>query len=153
MVQWIRIHLPVQGTWVRPLVQDYPTCHRATEPVHHRYQAQVLQPPSPRTQSVCSPTREATAVRSPSARMNSSLNSLQLDKAQQSNEDPAQPEVNLKKKNKLFPREISHSQWKYFVSKEQLFYSPVIHYQPHAINTVDSIKKTEVLLTFIVCSF
>ena len=40
---WLRIHLPMQGTWVRSLVQADPTCHRAitsipttTEPSCHR---------------------------------------------------------------------------------------------------------------------
>ena len=33
MIQWLRIHLPMQGTWVPSLVGEYPTCHRATKPV------------------------------------------------------------------------------------------------------------------------
>ena len=37
VVQWLRICLPVQGTWVRALVQEDPTCHRATEPVRRNY--------------------------------------------------------------------------------------------------------------------
>ena len=35
--QWLRIHLPVQGTRVQALVQEDPTCHGATKPVHHNY--------------------------------------------------------------------------------------------------------------------
>ena len=35
VAQWIRIHLPMQGTWVRSLVQKDPTCHGATKPVSH----------------------------------------------------------------------------------------------------------------------
>ena len=27
VVQWIRIHLPVQGTQVQSLVREHPTCH------------------------------------------------------------------------------------------------------------------------------
>ena len=34
MVQWLRICLAMQGTPVRSLVQEDPTCHGATEPVH-----------------------------------------------------------------------------------------------------------------------
>ena len=34
-VQWLRIHLPAQGTWVRSLVWEDPTCCRATKHVHH----------------------------------------------------------------------------------------------------------------------
>ena len=37
VVQWLRIRLPVQGTRVRALVQEDPTCRRATKPVHHNY--------------------------------------------------------------------------------------------------------------------
>ena len=32
MVQWLRIHLAMQGTWVQFLVQENITCHRATKP-------------------------------------------------------------------------------------------------------------------------
>ena len=37
VAQWLRILLPMQGTWVRSLVQEDSTCHRATEPVHYNY--------------------------------------------------------------------------------------------------------------------
>ena len=37
VVQWLRIHLPTQGTWVRALVREDPTCCRATKPVCHNY--------------------------------------------------------------------------------------------------------------------
>ena len=37
VAQWLRIHLPMQGTRVRSLVRDDPTCHRATKPVRHNY--------------------------------------------------------------------------------------------------------------------
>ena len=33
VAQWIRIHLPMQGTWVQSLVQEDSTCHKATKPV------------------------------------------------------------------------------------------------------------------------
>ena len=35
--QWLRIHLPMQGTRVRALVQEDPTCRGATKPVSHNY--------------------------------------------------------------------------------------------------------------------
>ena len=35
VAQWLRIHLPMQGTRVPALVQEDPTCHRATKFVHH----------------------------------------------------------------------------------------------------------------------
>ncbi|KAJ8780721.1 hypothetical protein J1605_000764 [Eschrichtius robustus] len=35
--QWLRTHLPMQGTWVRALVWEDPTCCGATKPMHHNY--------------------------------------------------------------------------------------------------------------------
>ena len=35
VAQWLRIRLPMQGTWVCALVGEDPTCHRATKPVRH----------------------------------------------------------------------------------------------------------------------
>ena len=37
VAQWLRIRLPVQGMRVQALVQEDPTCRRATKPVHHNY--------------------------------------------------------------------------------------------------------------------
>ena len=37
VVQWLRIRLLMQGTWVRALVWEDPTCHGATGPVSHNY--------------------------------------------------------------------------------------------------------------------
>ena len=37
VAQWLGVCLPMQGTWVRALVQEDPTCHGATKPVHHNY--------------------------------------------------------------------------------------------------------------------
>ena len=37
VAQWLRIHLPMQGTGVRVLVWEDPTCRRATKPVRHNY--------------------------------------------------------------------------------------------------------------------
>ena len=37
VAQWLRIHLPMQGTRVRALVQEDPTCRGATKPVCHNY--------------------------------------------------------------------------------------------------------------------
>ena len=34
VAQWIRICLPVQGTWVQSLVWEDSTCRRATKPMH-----------------------------------------------------------------------------------------------------------------------
>ena len=37
VAQWLGICLPMQGTWVRALVWEDPTCRGATKPVRHNY--------------------------------------------------------------------------------------------------------------------
>ena len=37
VVQWLRIHLPMQGTQVQALVREDPTCRGAAKPVRHNY--------------------------------------------------------------------------------------------------------------------
>ena len=37
VTQWLRVCLPMQGTWVRALVWEDPTCRGATGPVSHNY--------------------------------------------------------------------------------------------------------------------
>ena len=46
MAQWLRIRLPMQGTRVRTLVQEDPTCRGATKPVRHNSWACALEPAS-----------------------------------------------------------------------------------------------------------
>ena len=46
MAQWLRICMPMQGTRVRALVREDPTCLGATKPVHHNYWACALEPVS-----------------------------------------------------------------------------------------------------------
>ena len=46
VAQWLRIRLPMQGTRVRSLVMEYPTCRRAAKPVRHNYWACTLEPAS-----------------------------------------------------------------------------------------------------------
>ena len=94
VVWWLRICLPMQETRVRALGWEDATCRGATKPVHHNYWACALEPTSHNywacalepashnywacalepashnywslhTQSPCSATREATAMRSP----------------------------------------------------------------------------------------
>ena len=43
VVQWLRICLPMQETWVPPLVRKDLTCHRATMPMHYNYWAWTLE--------------------------------------------------------------------------------------------------------------
>ena len=44
VAQWLRICLPMQGTRVRALVWEDPTCCGATRPVSHNYWASRLEP-------------------------------------------------------------------------------------------------------------
>ena len=37
VAQWLRTHLPMQGTRVQSLVREDPTCCGATKPVSHNY--------------------------------------------------------------------------------------------------------------------
>ena len=43
VVQWLRNRLPMQGTQVRALVLEDPTCRGATKPVHRNYWASTLE--------------------------------------------------------------------------------------------------------------
>ena len=70
VAQWLRIHLPMQGTRVRALVQEDPTCRGATKPVRHNYWAWALEPAShsygacePQLLSPCATTTDAHAPR------------------------------------------------------------------------------------------
>ena len=63
VVQWLRIHLPMQGTWVRALVREDPTCHGATKPVCHNYWACALEPTNHNYWSPRSTTTEAHTPR------------------------------------------------------------------------------------------
>ena len=49
-VQWLRICLPIQGTWVWSLVLEDSTCHRAAKPAHN-YWACVLELSSAATEA------------------------------------------------------------------------------------------------------
>ena len=101
VAQWIRICLPTQGTWVRSLVHEGPTCHGACKPVCHDYR-------SPHTQSLRPTAGEGTSMRSACAGRGTPPTAAARHPTQpaellQSNEDPAQPTINkqlqIKKKN------------------------------------------------------
>ena len=63
VVQWLRICLPMQGTRVRALVWEDPTCHGATKPVRHNYWAWALEPMSRNYWSPWATTTEAHVPR------------------------------------------------------------------------------------------
>ena len=46
VVQWLRIHLAMQGTWVRSWVWEDPICCEAIKRMHHNYWAHALEPVS-----------------------------------------------------------------------------------------------------------
>ena len=46
VVHWIRIHLPVQGTQVRSVIQEDPTRGETTKAVTHDFWACALEPMS-----------------------------------------------------------------------------------------------------------
>ena len=71
----------MQRTLVRSLVQEEPTCHRATKPMRHSYR------------SLCSATREANGRETHAPPLESGPRSLQLEKAKKT-----QHSQNLKNK-------------------------------------------------------
>ena len=62
MAQWLRIRLPVQGTRVRALVQEDPTCHGASKPVRHNTEPALQSPRATATEGhvprACAPQQE-----------------------------------------------------------------------------------------------
>ena len=73
VVQWLRICLLMQGTRVRALGWEDPTCRGATGPVSHNYWAWAS--------GACAPQRETAIVRGPRTTMKSGPRLLQLEKA------------------------------------------------------------------------
>ena len=82
VVQWLRIHLPMQGTWVWSLFQKDPSCHRATKPECHNYWARVLHLQKPARSGAC-PLQEERPLQweAQTPRLESSLCSPQREKA------------------------------------------------------------------------
>ena len=93
VAQWLGICLLMQGTLVRALVQEDPTCRGATKPMCHNYWAWALEPAShnywghmpqllkPVCLELCSATREATTMRSPCTTTKSSPHLPQVEEA------------------------------------------------------------------------
>ena len=73
VAQWLRIRLPMQGTWVWSLLREDPTCHGATKPVRHNYWAgtpQLLKPMHSRASllQLLRPCAASTEAHAPRAR-------------------------------------------------------------------------------------
>ena len=60
VVQWLSIHLPVQGTQVQFLVWKDPTYHVTTKPVHHNSWAWALKLLKPKCPRAGAPQQESS---------------------------------------------------------------------------------------------
>jgi len=84
VVQWLRIHLPMQGTRVQSIQED-PTCHRAPKPMCHSYCSPCTLEPmlcnkkAAATRSPCT-TRESprTATKTQPKILKTKINSVQF---------------------------------------------------------------------------
>ena len=94
MAQWHRICVQMQETWVRSLIQDDTTCLGATdcESVLSSLGAATAEAHTAR--SPCSATGEATAVRSPTPRLESGPPVTKARESTHNSEDPAQTKIN-----------------------------------------------------------
>ena len=55
VVQWLRIDLPMQGTWVQSLVPEGPVFYGTSKPTHHNPVLRLLKPVIP---TACAPQQE-----------------------------------------------------------------------------------------------
>ena len=104
VAQWLRVCLPMQGTWVRALVREDPTCRGATGPRHHSYWACALELASHNcwglcAWSPCSAMGEAIAMKGPHSAARSGPCSPQLEKARVQQRRPNAAKKKKKKKN------------------------------------------------------
>ena len=63
VAQWLRIRLPMQGTWVRALVWEDPTCHGATKPMHYQLPSLRSRAREPQLLDPCATTTEVRVPR------------------------------------------------------------------------------------------
>ena len=92
VAQWFRVYLPMQGTRVRALVWEDPTCRGATSPVSHNYWACAS--------GACAPLQEEPQrweAHEPQWRVAPARRNWR--KPSHRNEDPTQPKIKKKKKN------------------------------------------------------
>ena len=94
VVQWLRIHLPMQGTWVQSLVWEDPICLGAAKPLHRNHWAWLLEP------VLCSRRRQCS--KRPRTSRKSSPHSLQPEEVHPSSQDPA-VELGFRVKIVCFP--------------------------------------------------
>ena len=99
VAQWLRIRLSMQGTRVRALVREDPTCSGATKPMHHNYWACALELMShnywaraPRARAPQQEKPPQWEARAPQRRVALAHHSYR--KPMHRNEDPMQPKIN-----------------------------------------------------------
>ena len=83
VVQWLRIHLPMQGTQVQSLVWKDLMCHGATKPSAMTTEALL--------HSLCSATKGASAMRSPCTTTRVAPTHCNERRPACCNKDPVQP--------------------------------------------------------------
>ena len=81
VAQWLRIHLPMQGTRVQALVREDPTCRGAIKPVSHNYWAHAPQLLKPARLEPMLRNKRSHTMRNLCTAMKSSPHSPQLEKA------------------------------------------------------------------------
>ena len=111
MVQWLRICLPMQGTWLQSLARLDFTGHGATKPVCHNCWACTLQNPGAATTEAHTPrsqgfTGENTTMRSPHATTKRSPYLPQLEKAPTQQGSPSTTKTKKKKKKQYVQIQI-----------------------------------------------
>ena len=87
VMQWLRVCLPMQGTRVRALVWEDPTCRGAATPMSHNYWACVSGACAPQQERPWQWEARALRWRVAPARCN-------WRKPSHRNEDPTQPKIN-----------------------------------------------------------
>ena len=132
-VQWIRIHLPMQGTYVQSLVWEGSTCPTATKPMHHNHWAHMLEPLSPnywaRVLQLLKPAlSRARALQEKTLQWEACA--PQLEKAPAQQWSPSAAKYQLIKKNSSLPKNNFSSDfiWSYLnklISISQVF--SVVH--------------------------
>ena len=97
VAQWLRIRLPMQGTRVRALVREDPTCCGATKPMSHNYWACALEPASHNYWAHVPQLLKPMHLE-PTLHNKRSPCSPQLEKARAQQRRPNAAKINLKKK-------------------------------------------------------
>ena len=107
--QWLRICLPMQGTWVQSLIWEDSTCHGATEPACRNYWSQRAPEPT-----------SSSRLQWEAHHCNwSSCLSPQLDKAHAQPSDPLQRPTAAESKIKFKKKKTRHrDQWNMIKSPE-----------------------------------